>query len=225
MKTALNLFLIISLGAVVLGAGCAQPGSAAKSSASPAETKPAPSTAGKSAAKPADQSNTLTNLADKVAYAIGMNIGETLKRQNFDVSLDEIMVGMKDSVSGNELKLNPRDARTAILEYQRQRQQEMAAKNEKLGEAFMATNHANEGVRVLWVAMPDGKAVQMQYKVITEGTGESPKSNDVVTVNYRGTLLNGKEFDSSARFGQAAKLPMTSIIRGRSPMRDGRWRG
>jgi FKBP-type peptidyl-prolyl cis-trans isomerase len=92
-------------------------------------------------------------------------------------------------------------AQQAIMDYQKQRQHDLAETNLKQGEAFLAQNKGKEGVKVQPVALPDGRMAELQYKIITEGTGEIPKSNDTVNVNYRGTLINGTEFDSSAKRG------------------------
>ena len=89
-----------------------------------------------------------------------------------------------------------------------------AEKNKKEGEAFLAENKTKPGIKTLEVTLPNGTTAEMQYKVITEGTGATPKSNDTVTVNYRGTLINGKEFDNSAKRGQPAKFPVNRVVRG-----------
>jgi FKBP-type peptidyl-prolyl cis-trans isomerase len=87
------------------------------------------------------------------------------------------------------------------MDYQKQKQHELVLQNLKEGEAFLAENKNKEGVKVQPVTLPDGTTAELQYKVITEGTGEIPKSNDTVSVNFRGTLINGTEFDSTARRG------------------------
>lgn len=162
----------------------------------------------------AQDTTTLTNAQDKVGYAIGMNIGENLKRANFDVNLNELMNGIKDVLAGRKLKLNPMQARKAIMSYEKQRMQELAAKNIKAGEQFLAQNKEQPGVKTKTVALPNGKSAQFQYKIITPGTGETPGSNDTVTVNYRGTLINGKVFDSSYKRGHPAKFRVGRVIRG-----------
>src|SRR5207249_7514629 len=90
-----------------------------------------------------------------------------------------------------------------------------AEKNKKEGEEWLAANQKKEGVKIHPVTLPDGTTAELQYKVITEGTGATPKSNDTVTVNYRGTLTNGKEFDNSAkRGGKPAKFPVKGVVPG-----------
>src|SRR5256885_1595901 len=83
----------------------------------------------------------------------------------------------------------------------------------KEGKEFLAANKKKPGVKTQEVKLADGSVAEMQYKVITEGKGETPKSNDVVSVNYRGTLVNGKEFDSSAKHGGQSKFPVTRVVR------------
>jgi FKBP-type peptidyl-prolyl cis-trans isomerase FklB len=89
-----------------------------------------------------------------------------------------------------------------------------AEKNRKEGEEFLEANKKKEGVKIHTVTLADGKTAELQYKVLKEGTGPTPKANDMVSVNYRGTLINGTEFDSSAKKGGPAKFSMTSLIKG-----------
>ena len=159
---------------------------------------------------------------EKISYGIGMNIGNNLKRSGYDVDVDILAGAIKDVLSGKELRLNDAQAREALMNYQKElnakREEErmkLAEKNRKEGEAFLAENKKKEGIKILTVTMPDGtNTAELQYKVLTEGTGEMPKSNDTVTVNYRGTLINGTEFDSSTKRGQPAKWQLTGVIKG-----------
>ena len=89
---------------------------------------------------------------------------------------------------------------------QQKKREELAAKSKAEGEAFLATNKNNPGI----VTLPDG----LQYKVITNGTGAMPTNTDIVTVNYRGTFIDGKEFDSSYKRGQPAQFPVGNVIPG-----------
>ena len=159
---------------------------------------------------------------EKISYGIGMNIGNNLKRSGYDVDVDILAGAIKDVMAGKELRLNDAQAREALMNYQKElnakREDErlkLAEKNRKEGDAFLAENKKKEGIKILTVTLPDGtNSAELQYKVLTEGTGEMPKSNDTVTVNYRGTLIDGKEFDSSAKRGQPAKFEMTRVIKG-----------
>jgi FKBP-type peptidyl-prolyl cis-trans isomerase FklB len=129
---------------------------------------------------------------------------------------------MKDVLAGRELKLTDKEAADAMAAYrkeatikQEENRKKMAEKNHKDSEAFLAENKKKPGVKTKMVTLPDGTTAEMQYKVVTEGTGKTPDSNDVVSLNYRGTLINGKEFDdSSKRGGQPAKLGVRSGPRG-----------
>ena len=129
---------------------------------------------------------------------------------------------MKDMLAGKESKLTEQQSQEAFRTYQaesRSKQDEMrkqaAEKNKKTGDAFLAENKNKPGVKTHTVNLPGGGTAEMQYKVITEGTGAIPKSNDVVLVNYHGKLINGKEFDSSAKRGdKPAKFPVNRVVRG-----------
>lgn len=151
---------------------------------------------------------------EKASYAIGMSIGKNLQRGGLDVDVDVLAAALKDVQAGREGKLTDQQAQEAIRSYQQESQKKIAEKNKKAGEEFLAANKKKEGVKTHDVKLPDGSAAEMQYKVITQGTGPIPKSNDVVTVNYRGTLIDGKEFDNSAKRGQPLKRPINSLVRG-----------
>jgi FKBP-type peptidyl-prolyl cis-trans isomerase FklB len=162
----------------------------------------------------ADEKPAFKNDKEKASYAIGVNIGTGLKRSNMDVDVDVISSGMKDILSGKEPKLNEMQAREAIMSYQQEAQKKIAEKNKKEGEAFLSENKKKPGVKTQEVTLPDGTKAEFQYKVITEGKGEMPKSNDVVTVNYKGTLINGTEFDSSAKHGRPMERAANQLVRG-----------
>ena len=160
-------------------------------------------------------------LKQNMSYAIGMNIGTSIKRGGVELDVDTMTAAMKDVLADAKLKLTDQQAQEAMRSYQmearakhEEMQKQVAEKNKKEGEAFLAENKKKEGVKTLDVKLPDGTTAQMQYKAVTDGTGSIPKSNDTVTVNYRGTLVNGKEFDNSAKRGQPAKFPVTGVVRG-----------
>ena len=156
----------------------------------------------------------LETTKDKVSYAIGMNVGMSLKKAGFDVDTAIIAAAMNDALKGNPPALSQEEAGTIMRAYQ----QEMAAKQQEkakeasskvreAGTAYLAANAKKDGVKTT--------ASGLQYKIITAGTGEIPKENHQVTVNYRGTLIDGTEFDSSAKHGQAYTTPVVGgIIRG-----------
>jgi FKBP-type peptidyl-prolyl cis-trans isomerase len=151
---------------------------------------------------------------EKASYAIGMFFGNQIKRSSMQLDLDVVSSAMKDALEGRELRLTDTQAQEAIRGYQQEAQRKTAEKNKKEGETFLAENKGKEGVKIKAITLPDGATAELQYKVLTEGTGSVPKSNDTVTVNYRGTLLNGKEFDSSAKHGMPGKFAANRVIRG-----------
>jgi FKBP-type peptidyl-prolyl cis-trans isomerase len=150
---------------------------------------------------------------DKQSYAIGMNIGATMRRQSVDVDPTILARGLKDALAGGKTLLTEDQAKAVMTSLQAQvrkaqeeKAQVAADTNKKDGDAFLAENKSKEGV----VALPSG----LQYKVLTEGTGPKPTANDSVVCNYRGTLLNGTEFDSSYKHGQPITIPVGRVIKG-----------
>jgi FKBP-type peptidyl-prolyl cis-trans isomerase FklB len=150
---------------------------------------------------------------DRVNYSIGVNFIGNIKHQGVEIDLDLVMKGMQDAYSGEKLLLSDEDIRIGIDTYQRavkQKHAQMAAKtaeeNKKAGEAFLAENKKRKGV----VTLPSG----LQYRVIKAGDGKKPTEADTVECNYRGTLINGTEFDSSARTGKPATFKVSGVIPG-----------
>jgi FKBP-type peptidyl-prolyl cis-trans isomerase len=150
---------------------------------------------------------------EKTSYAIGMNMAASMKTNAIDVDVDALVKGIRDSLAGGKTLMTDEQARETITALQKDLQTKMhekakvqAEKNKKEGEEFLAKNKEKEGVKTL----PDG----LQYKVITEGKGKSPLATDTVTVNYRGTLIDGTEFDSSYKRGQPATFPVNGVIKG-----------
>jgi FKBP-type peptidyl-prolyl cis-trans isomerase FklB len=150
---------------------------------------------------------------EKLSYSIGMDIGEKLKQQSIDVDTELLARGLKDRYGGGKTILTEDEARQAFMEFQKQQMAKQAEtmrlhseKNKADGEKFLAENAKKEGVKTL----PSG----LQYKEITPGKGKSPKATDNVTTNYRGTLIDGTEFDSSYKRGQPATFPVSGVIPG-----------
>ena len=169
----------------------------------------------------ADDKPALKDEKEKVSYAIGMNVGNNLKRGGYDIDVDVLAGAIRDVMAGTEPKMNETQAREALNGYQKElsakrdeERKKSAEKNKQEGAAWLAENKRKTGVRVQEVKMPDGAMAERQYKVITEGTGATPKTNDSVSVNYKGTLINGKEFGSSAKHGQPGKFQLTRVVRG-----------
>ena len=160
---------------------------------------------------------TLKTQKDKVSYAIGMNIGAgvaaKLKQQPVDVDQAVLLRGMKDALAGGKTLLTQEEERTVLtqlsLEERKKQEDHMkvaADANKKEGEEFLTANKTKDGV----VTLPSG----LQYKILTAGTGPKPTAADTVNCNYRGTLINGTEFDSSYKRGQPASFPVSGVIKG-----------
>jgi len=166
------------------------------------------------AAAAEEKAATFKDDKEKASYALGMWFGNQIKRSNMEVDTDVTISAMKDLLAGREPKLTDQQVQETLRNYQMESQRKVAEKNKKAGEAFLAENKSKPGVKTLEVTLPDSTKAEMQYKVITEGTGAIPKSNDTVTVNYRGTLIDGKEFDSSAKHGQPGKFMVNRVVKG-----------
>lgn len=168
-----------------------------------------------SAAAPlfAEGTNVLADEKSRVSYAIGMMNGLQWKQQELEIDPEIYAAAVKQAYSGGETLLTPDQAKqilqTFSQEFRAKQQQKMierAAKNKIAGEAFLAKNKSEPGVQTL----PDG----LQYIIITNGTGATPLASDKVKVNYRGTLLDGTEFDSSYKRGQPAEFAVGGVIHG-----------
>jgi FKBP-type peptidyl-prolyl cis-trans isomerase FklB len=154
-----------------------------------------------------------TTLKDRSSYAIGIDIGRGLKGQGLEIDTTLLARGVADALAGGKTMLSDKEIHETMVELQKlvAEQQKglhakLAEKNKKEGEAFLAENKKKEGVKTL----PSG----LQYKVLREGKGATPKATDVVTTHYKGTLLNGETFDSSYARGQPATFPVNGVIKG-----------
>jgi FKBP-type peptidyl-prolyl cis-trans isomerase FklB len=151
----------------------------------------------------------LKNQKDKMSYIIGMDIGSNLKKQSIDIEPAFLARGIKDALAGGKPLLTEQEIQETMGIFQKEmmaKQQAMANKNKKEGEAFLNENKKKEGIKTL----PSG----LQYKVIKEGTGKKPKLTDTVTAHYRGTLIDGTEFDTSYKRGQPANFQVSGVIPG-----------
>lgn len=214
MKKPIVLGIIYTLAAMLLaGAMGAQTSPAPKPQTSPAAKPPATPAP---ATQPA-QSSPFKTEKDKVSYAIGMNVGgglrEQLSRQSIEIDANLLEQGLKDALTGNKTLMTDDEARAALTQLQadlKAKQEEKlkvaAETNKKEGDAFLAANKTKEGV----ITLPSG----LQYKILTPGTGAKPTATDTVVCNYRGTLINGKEFDSSAKHGQPITFQVGGVIKG-----------
>jgi len=201
---------MLMAGAVLLGSAVAQqppaknPAPAAKSSAAqlpeaPAAKAPAPSA--------------FATEKERVSYAIGMNVGTGLHKQDIDVDPNLLLQGLKDALSGGKTLMTDEEVRATFTQLQatlKAKQEEkmkvQGESNKKEGDAFLAANKTKQGV----VALPSG----LQYKVLQQGTGPKPTAADTVVCNYKGTLINGTEFDSSYKRGEPATFPVGRVIKG-----------
>lgn len=155
----------------------------------------------------------LKDSKDKVSYAIGLDVGNAMKKQSIDINTDVFIRGVKDALSGGQKLMTDDEVRETMTafshemaEKQKEKMKKLGDKNKQEGDAFLAENKKKEGIKTL----PSG----LQYKVITEGSGKTPTGSDTVTVNYRGTLIDGTEFDSSYKRGQPATFPVNGVIKG-----------
>ncbi len=145
-------------------------------------------------------------------YALGANYGRLLKQNGVEVDLDMFFQGMKDYIADQSLMEDAdiaaatKEINELVSQRRKAEQDRIAGENLEKGKAFLEENRAKEGVKVL--------ASGLQYKVISEGTGAVPTASDKVTVHYRGTFLDGKEFDSSYSRGKPASFNVTGVIRG-----------
>lgn len=162
----------------------------------------------------------LTDLKDKVSYSIGVDIGRSMKKQSVEVNVDALAAGMREALAGAKLQLTEEQMLATMEAFQKEmraKQQMLAAaqaelakkageKNRKDGEMFLADNKKKDGVKTT--------ASGLQYKSVKEGKGKAPKATDTVTVHYKGTLLDGTEFDSSYKRNEPATFPLNGVIKG-----------
>jgi FKBP-type peptidyl-prolyl cis-trans isomerase len=220
MQNSVRITLLLLAAATVLPNSVAQqpaqtqPATPPKSQTPPAAPpKSQPGAATKRApAKPAAPL-TLKTQKEKASYALGMNFGTGLRKQSIDIDPAILARGLRDSFSNGKTLLTEDEAKAVLTQLQtdvRKKQQEMAQQlgdsNKKQGMAFLEANKTKDGI----VTLPSG----LQYKVLQEGTGPKPAPTDTVVCNYRGTLLDNTEFDSSYKRGQPATFPVTGVIKG-----------
>ena len=218
---------LMAIGIMLPGNAFGQQTPAASPQQAPA-AKPAPAAAGGAQKVPASKTAQATKpktqaplvlktQKEKASYALGMNVGKgleaNLRQQSVEIDQAILLRGMKDALAGGKTLLTEDEMKAALNLMQtemRTRQEEKmklaAEASKKVGEEFLAANKAKEGV----VTLPSG----LQYKILTEGTGPKPAATDTVSCNYRGTLLDGKEFDSSYKRGQPLSIQVKGVIKG-----------
>jgi len=155
----------------------------------------------------------ITSDTDKASYSIGLNMGKQVAQIKENVNFDMVKLGLNDAYNGGEFKLTDDEIRSSLAEFQQRLQKVQMEKvskagdiNQKAGNEFLTANKTAEGVKTTDSGL--------QYKVITEGTGDMPKSTDTVVTHYKGTLIDGMVFDSSYKRGQPATFPVTGVIKG-----------
>jgi len=227
-KTLIFATILLALGLSISGDAPAQqsstpgtqkPAASGSSSGAASGSSTAPkATASKTPAKPAAKpaASTVPDLSTpkaKDSYALGLNIGRGLQRQSVDIDPAIVARGLQDGLSGAKPLMEDADVESSLKDLQAQAQkaaeekrQAASEKNMKEGTAFLADNKTKEGV----VTLPSG----LQYKVLQTGNGPKPAATDTVVCNYRGTLLDGTEFDSSYKRGQPATFPLNRVIKG-----------
>jgi FKBP-type peptidyl-prolyl cis-trans isomerase FklB len=154
------------------------------------------------------QENLATD-TQRFSYAVGVQIGQNVNSGNTDIDSDALLMGISDIINNQGLKLTVQEMQTAVANVQaeeQKRQQARGVRNKLEGENFLAENKGSEGVTELESGL--------QYKVMIDGTGDQPNAGDTVVVHYRGTLLDGTEFDSSYARGQPVAIALNNVIRG-----------
>jgi FKBP-type peptidyl-prolyl cis-trans isomerase FklB len=196
----------ITLLAILLSSALLSYAEEAKPNASPAPSSPT--------------STTINDDKDKVSYSLGVDIGRTLQRLQLDLNQDALSKGMTDVLGNKALSMTDQELQQTLQAFQQkmmQKQQEamskkqeemksVAEKNKADGKKFLDDNAKKADVKTTTSGL--------QYKVIKEGKGEKPKDTDIVETNYRGTTIDGKEFDSSAKHGSSFSFPVNGVIKG-----------
>lgn len=150
---------------------------------------------------------------DKFSYALGMNFGENFRKQGLELDPAVFGKAFAESFNGDKTAMTDQEVQTllkaAAQEFRKKQEAQQAEKGQaaqKEGDAFLAANKTKEGV----VTLPSG----LQYKILKAGTGEKPALDDTVVCNYKGTLINGTEFDASEKHGGPATFPVKGMIAG-----------
>lgn len=157
---------------------------------------------------PAAGATQLKDQKDKVSYSIGLDIGFNFQKQNVAVNPDAMAAGVRDAMAGKP-QLTEQQVKEVMSAFEKEMQDKQTAKGKEAaasGEKFLTENKAKPGVKTT--------ASGLQYKVLKEGSGPTPKETDTVKVNYRGTLIDGTEFDSSYKRGEPASFPVNRVIKG-----------
>jgi FKBP-type peptidyl-prolyl cis-trans isomerase FklB len=197
--------LVLGLGVGTAWAQAAQPagksGKAKPAAKAPAEEVDAADDSDAPAAKKLSPAQEKA-LMKKASYVFGMEIGRNMKSQQMEVDQDEFLRGMGDAIAGKDSEMSEEEIQQVLVDIQNL----FASRQRDKNATFLTANKKKEGVKTT----PSG----LQYKVLKSGKGKSPKPTDTVTTNYKGTLVNGQEFDSSYKRGQPASFPVNQVIPG-----------
>lgn len=148
----------------------------------------------------------LTTQSDSISYAIGIDIGKNLKRQSIEVTPAALARGIKDAIDSSQALLTDEQCQEVMTSFQHQMVSKELEKHKKEGETYLAANKAKDGVATT--------ASGLQYRIITAGSGPKPDTSQTVTVNYRGALTDGTEFDNTYTRGQPLTYPVKGFIKG-----------
>jgi FKBP-type peptidyl-prolyl cis-trans isomerase FklB len=144
---------------------------------------------------------------EKISYALGVSLGQNLKNSGFtSLSHQKLSDGIRDVLQDSKLEMSMQEAQTLINDYFQQLQEKTYEQNIQEGNAFLEENAKRPEVKTT--------ASGLQYEIIAEGKGETPKASDRVEVHYHGTLINGNVFDSSVNRGEPATFGVTQVIQG-----------
>lgn len=150
---------------------------------------------------------------EKASYALGMNMGKQLRQNNAEIDLDVFTKAMKEALAGGKLLLTDEQVRETLMSWQMELRTKSQEKNKKDGDTFLADNKKKPGIQVIPITVGTN-SYELQYKIETKGTGKIPSTNDTVNAHYRGTLIDGTEFDSSYKRGEPSAFPVTGVIKG-----------
>src|SRR4051794_27937246 len=210
------LFAALGLGLIiVVGAALAQQEKAAPKGTAEPKTTAAPKTAAPAGDSP------FKTLKERASYAIGLIQAHNIKSQAADIDLNAMTQGLRDGLSANPPKMTDEQIGQALQQFSEETTKNHIEKNKKDGQTFLADNQKKPGVK----ALPSG----LQYQVLKEGTGKSPRPTDLATIQYEGRLLDGTVFDSTYKRGEPAELPVGGLIPGMTEalqnMKEGaKWR-
>lgn len=207
-KTFTATAVLLATGMMLSGTAPAQqaPASSTTKPVAKSTTGTAKTHTGTTAKKTAEAPLVLNTPKQKASYAIGTSIGRKLHDDELDVDTSVLVRAIKDAQSGKKSQLTDDEMRNALVAYQEEATKQLAARNKIKGDAYRTANKTKEGV----VTLPSG----LQYKILQAGTGPKPTATDSVVCNYKGTFVDGKEFDSSYERGEPATFPVTGVIKG-----------